>query len=86
MQVPEESNVAALPDTVQTVPLMDEKLTTRPDDAEADKAREVETSWSGIGAKVMVCELADPFPFRVILCVAGVPLRELSVNSAEPCI
>ena len=58
VQVPEAMNVAVVPETVQTLVVVEVKLTVRPELAVAESVSGVPTVWAPGLAKVMVCACA----------------------------
>jgi len=60
--------VAAVPETVQTLAVVEAKLTAKPELADAESVRGVATVWEAIAPKVMDCAR----PFTVKLCETGV--------------
>ena len=61
-------NVAVVPDTPQTVAVVDVKATAKPELAVADRVRGVPTVCVAMALKAIVCGSA----FTVKLCAAGV--------------
>jgi hypothetical protein len=67
VQVPEAINVAVVPETVQILVVVEEKVTAKPDVAVAESVSGVPTVWvPGVG-KLMVCGVRDA-PLTVKLC------------------
>jgi hypothetical protein len=54
LQVPLDSRVAVVPETVQIVGVVEAKLTVNPELAVADKATGVPYDWDEIAGKLMV--------------------------------
>jgi hypothetical protein len=71
VQVPAIRNVAVVPDTPQTVAVVDVKATANPELAVAARVSGVPTVCVAMAAKVMLCG----FPFTVKLCETGVAAR-----------
>jgi hypothetical protein len=68
VQVPVVSMVAVVPETVQTLAVVEAKLTAKLELAVAESVSGVPTFCAGIAPKVMVCEAA----LTVKLCETGV--------------
>ena len=64
MQVPEVSMVAVVPETEQSIGVVDVKLTTKPELAVAESVSGVPTVCVAIAPKVMVCEAAFTVKLR----------------------
>ena len=67
VHVPEAMKLAVAPETVQTVGVVEEKVTERPELAVAERASCVPAIWPGIAPKEMVWDS----PFTVKLCETG---------------
>jgi len=63
VQVPVASIEAVVPETEQTLDVVEAKLTAKPELAVAESVRGVFTFWAGIEPKVMVC--ASPLTVKV---------------------
>ncbi len=81
LQVPEATNVAVVPDTVQTAVLLEAKLTASPEVAVAFKLSGVPTCCALIVPKVMVCALGAAFTVK--LCVTGVAAEYVVLPACE---
>jgi len=64
VQVPLAMNVAVVPETVQTLVVVDVKATASPDVAVADSVNGVPTVCAEIAEKLIVCDL----PFTWMFC------------------
>src|ERR1700736_4929196 len=83
VQVPVVTNTALVPETVQTEVVNDAKLTAKPELDDALSVSELPTTWLAIALNVMVWLARLPVPLKGIVCLAGLPLRELSVSTTE---
>src|SRR3954453_7943626 len=83
VQTPGLTSVAVVPETVQTVAVNEVKLTGRPELADALRATVVPCTWPGIALKAIVWVSAIPVPFIGMVWVAGLPLKALSLSTAE---
>jgi len=77
--VPLVSRVAVVPETVQTVPVVDAKLTGRPELAVAERGMSVPTTWAAIGAKVIVWACRWTVKLRVTNVAAAYALSPACV-------
>ena len=68
VHVPAAMKLAVVPETVQTVEVVEAKLTARPELAVAERASSVPTVFGGILSKVIVWALME----TVRLCETGV--------------
>ena len=79
---PGRISVAVVPETVQTVGVIEAKLTVRPELDVALRVTGVPCTWLAMGANVIVWLRATPVPLSGMLCVAGLAFSELSVSVA----
>jgi hypothetical protein len=71
VQVPEAINVAAVPETVQMLVVVEVKVTAKPELAVAESVNGLPTVWAEIAGKVIVCvasvtETADDVPVALL--------------------
>jgi hypothetical protein len=78
VQVPGETKVAVVPETVQTLVVVEAKLTANPEEAVATRVSVVPTVWAPGLAKVMVCAIGAAFTVRAIV-VDAVRLPDVPV-------
>src|SRR4051812_48691564 len=86
VQVPVVTNVAVIPETVQTAVVSEAKLTGKLELADALSVSGVPSTWVGIGLKVIVWVCWLPVPLRLIVWVMGLLFNEVSVSVTVPVI
>jgi hypothetical protein len=64
-------NVAVVPETVQTLVVVETKLTVRPEVAVAESVSGVPTVWAAIGPKLIVCSMPLTVKLRGTIVAAA---------------